>query len=50
MRRERVGDSRRIRDLEAKSEDVSSETCHCTDRERNPIAISAFSIGFSDVP
>ena len=50
MRRERVGESRRTRDCEAQSEDVSAETCHCADLERNPIAISVFSISFSDVP
>jgi hypothetical protein len=50
MRRERVGESRRIGNCEAKSEDVSAETSHCADRERNPIAISVFSISFSDVP
>jgi hypothetical protein len=50
MRRERVGESRRIRDCEAKSEDVSAETWHCTDRERNSIAISVFITSFSDLP
>jgi IS5 family transposase len=43
-------ESRRTRDCEAQSEDVSAETCRCIDRERNPIAISVFSISFSDVP
>jgi hypothetical protein len=50
MRRERVGKSRRTWDCEAQSEDVSAETCQCANRERNPIAISVFSISFSDVP
>jgi hypothetical protein len=50
MRRERVGESRRTRQYEAQSEDVSAETRHCTDGERNPIAIAVFSISFSDVP
>jgi hypothetical protein len=50
MHRDRVGESRRTRDLEAQREDVSAETCHCADRERDPIALSTFSISFSDVP
>jgi hypothetical protein len=50
MPRERIGESRQTRDCEAQSEDVSAETCRCADRERNPVAISAFSISFSDVP
>ena len=51
MRREGVGESRRNRDCEAKSEDVSAETLRCAEPiNRNPIAISAFSISFSDVP
>jgi len=37
MRRERVGESRRTRDCEAKSEDVSAETSDCADLEPNPI-------------
>jgi hypothetical protein len=40
MRRELVGESRRTRDCEAQSEDVSAETRHCGDRERDPIVIS----------
>ena len=40
MRRERVGESRRIGNCEAKSEDVSAETSHCADPGRNPIVLS----------
>ena len=50
MRRERVGESRRTRDCEAKREDVSAETRDCADLEQNPIAISVFITSFSDVP
>jgi hypothetical protein len=50
MRREGVGESRRNRDCDAKSEDVSAETLLCAERSLNPVLISAFSISFSDVP
>jgi hypothetical protein len=41
--------SSRTRDREAQREDVSAETCHCADRERNSTAISVLRISFSDV-
>ena len=50
MRRVRVSESRRIWTCEAQSEDVPAEMRPWADQERNPIAIAAFSIGFSDVP
>jgi len=50
MHRERVGEIHRKRDFEATEPKVTAETRDCAGLKRNPIAISVFITGFSDVP
>ncbi len=50
MRRERVGESRRIRVFQAAGKNVSTETRANARLEGNPDAIFAFIPGFLDLP
>jgi hypothetical protein len=50
MRREGVGETRRMRVFEAQSANVSAETRAAAQSERNPDAIIAFIPSFSDLP
>jgi len=50
MRRERVGEKRRIRIVEAATLKISAETCSGASLERNLREIPVFATSFSDVP
>jgi hypothetical protein len=50
MRRERVGESRRIWIFEAVIPKILAETCGDADLERNPGDIPVFIPSFSDLP